>query len=384
MKKHRRILTCILIALCFCFLFASPAFAVTEDEVQQQVDSVGKEAVSGNIFVWFLCAIAFLKASQKIDSFMSSLGINVGHTGGSMMAEAMLATRGVSAIKGGIGGVASHFTGGRGGGGSGGGSAGDGAGGFMAGGLAGAVGRHFSQSAASSVTGQGGGLASGISRKMFNSSLAKGGEFANQVIGSVAKGRVAAAGTISGATAAAAMNSYFGGGRGGAGGFSDTSGPEGGPSGAESSGSVPSGGGYSDGADGMDGPDMNPDGGSYVPGSGSSTGGEAADFSDGTVPDADSIPMYSDVEIGGGHITGRETSVSEPGGIDFAMYSVDQYSKPQGDHSVVQAADGSKWYKQYAVDTVDKTPYMDEEGEIKFHEKLIKAVPRPPMRKDRQ
>lgn len=90
MKKHRRILVCILIALCFCFLFAAPAFAVTVDEVQQQVDSVGKEAVSGNIFVWFLCAIAFLKASQKIDSFMSSLGINVGHTGGSMMAEAML------------------------------------------------------------------------------------------------------------------------------------------------------------------------------------------------------------------------------------------------------------------------------------------------------
>jgi hypothetical protein len=31
-----------------------------------------------------------VKVSQKIDSFMSSLGINVGHTGGSLMAEATI------------------------------------------------------------------------------------------------------------------------------------------------------------------------------------------------------------------------------------------------------------------------------------------------------
>lgn len=58
-------------------------FAVTESEVE----AVGKETAAGNVFIWFLCAIAFLKISQKIDSFLSSLGINVGHTGGSMMAE---------------------------------------------------------------------------------------------------------------------------------------------------------------------------------------------------------------------------------------------------------------------------------------------------------
>lgn len=353
MKKHRKLLICILVALCLCFLCASPAFAITEDEVQQQVDSIGKEAVSGNIFIWFLCAIAFLKASQKIDSFMSSLGINVGHTGGSMLAEAMIAARGVSAVKGGVGGIKNHFTGG--GGGAGGTGA---AAGFMAGGLAGAVGRHFSQSAASSVTGMGGGFAAGISRKMFNSSLAKGGEFANNVIGSVAKGRVATAGTMSGATAAAAMSSYFGGGQQG------------------------DGSSFSGSTDGIDGADVGVDGSGYVP----SSGGDADSFGfvDGGSPDMDSIPTYSDVEIGGGHVTGRETSVSEPEGIDFAMYSMDQYAKPQGDFSVVQAADGSNWYKQYAKDTVDRTPYMDEEGEIKFHEKIIKAVPRPPMRKDRQ
>lgn len=359
MKKYRKILTCVLLALCLCFLCASPAFAVTEDEVQQQVDSVGKEAVSGNIFIWFLCAIAFLKASQKIDSFMSSLGINVGHTGGSMLAEAMIAARGVSAVKGGAGGIKGHFTGG----GSGGGSGGDGAAGFMAGGLAGAVGRHFSQSAASSVTGQGGGLSAGISRKMFNSSLAKGGEFANQVIGSVAKGRIATAGTMSGATAAAAMSSYFG-------------------TGQQNSQETASA--SYDGGVGGSTSDVDVDGGGYVPSSGDSSDSASTSFSDGGVPNMDSIPTYSDVEIGGGRVTGRETSVSEPEGVDFAMYSMDQYSKPQGDYSVVQAADGSKWYKQYAVDTVDRTPFMDSEGEIKFNEKLIKAVPRPPMRKDRQ
>ena len=51
-----------------------PVLAVTEDEVAAH----GKEATAGSIFIWFLCAIAFLKISQKIDSFMSSLGINVG------------------------------------------------------------------------------------------------------------------------------------------------------------------------------------------------------------------------------------------------------------------------------------------------------------------
>lgn len=379
MKKHRKILVCILAALCLCFLFASPALAVTEEEVQQQVDSVGKEAVSGNIFIWFLCAIAFLKASQKIDSFMSSLGINVGHTGGSMLTEAMLATRGISAVKGGLGGIRGHFSGG--GGSGGGGSAGDAAGGFMAGGLAGAVGRHFSQSAVSSVTGQGGGFAAGVSRRMFNNSLAKGGEFANQVTGAVAKGRVSTTGTMSGPTAASAMASYFGIGQQGAseGGHSN-GGASADFSGEGASGVPGSGGDY--GTDGgFDSGTVDYSGGDSGAGSGS---GGAADFSSGGIPEMDAIPAYSDVEIGGGRITGRETSVSEPEGIDFAMYSADQYSKPQGDFTEVRAVDGSKWYKQYAVDTVDRTPYMDEEGEIKFHEKLIKAVPKPPMRKDRQ
>lgn len=65
--------------------------------MQSQVSASGKEGVAGNLFIWFLCAVAFLKISQKIDSFMQGLGINVGHTGGSMLAEAMLAARSIAA-----------------------------------------------------------------------------------------------------------------------------------------------------------------------------------------------------------------------------------------------------------------------------------------------
>lgn len=59
--------------------------------MEQEVAEVGKETVTGNLLIWFLCAVAFLKVSQKIDSFMSALGVNVGHTGGSLLAEVMIA-----------------------------------------------------------------------------------------------------------------------------------------------------------------------------------------------------------------------------------------------------------------------------------------------------
>lgn len=99
MKRKHKILIILLAVSVTISLTTVPAFALTESEVQDQVNAVGKESVTGNLFVWFLCAIAFLKVSQKIDSFMSSLGINVGHTGGSMLAEAMIAMRGIGVAK---------------------------------------------------------------------------------------------------------------------------------------------------------------------------------------------------------------------------------------------------------------------------------------------
>lgn len=97
----KKILIIALTLLMVFSLFSISVLAVTEGEVQSQVAVQGKEKVTGNIFVWFLCAIAFLKVSQKIDSFMSSLGINVGHTGGSMLGELMIAFRGIQAASGG-------------------------------------------------------------------------------------------------------------------------------------------------------------------------------------------------------------------------------------------------------------------------------------------
>ena len=136
MKRYKKVLTAaFLVALLLC-LSCQTAFAFSESDAQAQVDAAGREAVSGNVLVWFLCAIAFLKVSQKIDSFMSSLGVNVGHTGGSMIAEAMIAARGVGAVRnfsrqhfgGGHSSSSSHVSAGSGSPGS--------PGGFMAGGLA--------------------------------------------------------------------------------------------------------------------------------------------------------------------------------------------------------------------------------------------------------
>lgn len=118
MKKRNKILLMLAVMLVMVCMFSVPAFAMTESEVQAQVDAHGKEAVTGNVFIWFLCAIAFLKVSQKIDSFMSSLGINVGHTGGSMLGEALIAARGIASAR--------NFAGGGGHGGNGGGSSGGG------------------------------------------------------------------------------------------------------------------------------------------------------------------------------------------------------------------------------------------------------------------
>ena len=155
MKKYKKILYAALMVACLACLFCQPAFAaISESDVQSQVDAVGKEAVSGNVLIWFLCAVAFLKISQKIDSFMASLGVNVGHTGGSMLAEAMIATKGISGIRNFS---RQHFSGGgsrsstnvKANGGSGGAGF---SGGFMSGGLAGVVNRNITNSAVRTAT----------------------------------------------------------------------------------------------------------------------------------------------------------------------------------------------------------------------------------------
>ena len=65
------------------------------------------------------------------------------------------------------------------------------------------------------------------------------------------------------------------------------------------------------------------------------------------------------------------------------MYETDQYMAPEGNYDVVTAADNSTWYRQYAKDTVERTPYMTEKGQIAYHEKIVKQLPNMPKRKDR-
>ena len=100
--RKRFFLNCLLI-LVLVAIMSTSAFAISESDVESAVSASGKEAVSGNVLVWFLCAIAFLKVSQKIDSFLSSLGLNVGHTGGSMLSEAMIAMRAINTATSAVG-----------------------------------------------------------------------------------------------------------------------------------------------------------------------------------------------------------------------------------------------------------------------------------------
>ena len=48
-------------AISLALLYCPAALALTEDEAAAAVDAQGKDAVSGNLFLWLLCAIAFLK-----------------------------------------------------------------------------------------------------------------------------------------------------------------------------------------------------------------------------------------------------------------------------------------------------------------------------------
>lgn len=297
--KNKRLLTTILLSGSLLLTQSITVFALTEADVE----SVGKETAAGNILIWFLCAVAFLKISQKIDSFMSSLGINVGQTGSSMLTELMVAAKGLSSVKnvskgGGFRGSSFHA----------GGSNSFSNTSFLSGGLAGAVGHQFTQNAVQTVTGQ---KSNPISSKVFESSVQKGGDFANNVTSAVARGSINNTGTMQGSQAASALTSYMG-------------------------------------QRGM----------------------------------ADA-PVFSNVEIGGGRIMGTETSAQYPNGTEFGMYHAEQYMPPDGNYETVQTADQATWYRQYAADIVERTPYMTGEGKIAYHENIVQKLPNPPKRKDR-
>lgn len=164
----KRLKNTLIFGITLYYLIPLSVMAVTPEEVA----AVGKEQSATGVFIWFLCAIAFLKVSQKIDSFMASLGVNVGRTGGS--------------IQGGS--VQNQAS-------------------FLSGGLVGAVSRHFTQSAVNTMTGH---TSNPISRKVYESSLNKGGDFANKITAAIAQGSMNMTGSMQGEQAAKALSSYMG------------------------------------------------------------------------------------------------------------------------------------------------------------------------------
>ena len=357
---------------------------------------------NGNFLIWFLCAIGFLKISQKIDNFMQMLGINVGRTGSSMLGEAAIAMRGLGMTGKAIGG----------GGSSSGSSSSNSSSSetVLQGGLAGVVGRQFNQNAISNITGKSDSIASNIARSVYNSSIQNGGGFSTNVISTVAKGDIARTGSIKGDDAVQAFQSYMGIDRANTQKETSTAGME---KNSESSmtsvfdnqNTITNSDSSFEGMQtsveqvlaeyqqniGMEPFDTGtePPGGSFTPFPDHQApppegGGISMAKGENYIPSVSPLAQYSHMEIGGGRIMGIETSKELGGSVNFAMYSTDKYMPPtQGDYKTVTAVDGSKWYHQYAQPTVVKEPYMKEDGKIQYKEHIENKLPEAPKRKDK-
>lgn len=372
MKKSIQI--CLLL-LPLCLLFALPASAITEADVQAAVATQGKEAVSGSLFLWFLCAIAFLKVSTKLDGILHSLGLGAGRPQGSMLTEALMALRGLQIGKAFAGGA---LFGGR--------NAAGPAGtakaspGGMSGGLAGVVGRKMQNDTAGVLAGTSeGGLASGIGSSLYNSSLGKEGGFASRVIGSVATGQTP--GAITGEEASTALDGYFA-----HEGIADAAALE---ADAVESQSIPTAPLALDGNS-----DAIPVSPGYEAEIAAQTAGTTTEQA--SIPTSPSIQQAAlqrvaagamgnpttDVEIGGGKITGKEI-VPGRGTIAFAMYNARQFEKPGGHYTVQQSLDGEKWYKVYATSAIERTPTVRDEttGRYQFEERKVAVLPKAPNRR---
>lgn len=374
--KHRKTVLLLIFVLMMALLSTS-ALAVDESEVESAIATSGEDAVAGNLFIWFLCAVSFLKISQKIDSFMTSLGINVGRTGGSMMAEMLIAGRALGdaakATGGAVGNIFNRgnttnqatgqaFTGG-------------------GGGIIGVATRAAGNAAAASATQTATGLGGVIGGAMLSSSMNNGGKFATNVVGAVATGNIARVGSITGAKAAQALTSYLGYGAG------ESPVQGGGGAGTGPASSVPM---SSDVTPGSVPASADIGGDDVITASGGATAAGAAyadeaqtHMDEQSQPIPQQPPTFRDIEIGGGRITGYETPAGGGEERQFAMYNAGQYMTPTGDYETVQTADGETWYKQYAQPTVEKTPYEEPGGTIKYNERIVDQMPQVPKRKDR-
>ena len=395
LKKLAALLSGITGALYCCAL---PAFAVSESDVQNAVASQGKEAVSGNLFVWFLCAIAFLKVSTKIDSILQALGLGVPHAPGSLLTEAIIALRGLQAgkaiVTGKLGGAAGA-------------SGSAGIPGNLSGGLAGAVSQKLETDTAASMSGVGGGVTAGLGASLYQSTLGQDGGFASRVIGSVATGQVP--GSIQGEAAEEAIRGYFAGSPDPVQDMATMDLP------TEGFGSIPTSADAGFDAAPIEAPipssplaledntavDVSPgyeteliqSAGGYTANIGSDSGGGATGAA--TIATSPSLQQAAlqrvltgqmgnrttDVEIGGGKITGREI-IPGRGQIQFAMYNAKQFERPTGHYTVQTSRDGEQWYKVYATSAVERTPTTkDDSGRFHYEESKVAVLPKAPARR---
>ncbi len=447
-------------------------YAITEAEVENMVNESGKVAVTGNLFIWFICAFAFLKVSQKVDSYMSSLGLNVGHTGGSLLGDLVATGRGLAMANNmfsGQGFTDGSFRGGMNG------QVTNSDTKFLQGGLAGAVGRKIDTTAKKLASDNGN---DSLASPLFNSSMKNNGSFANNGIAAIAKGDIKKDGMITGEKANKAMSSYFsnslnsnnnsssslkhtssnnsvGGNQSILGGQVETnssnilenSNQDMSQNNFDYNGVQTTASNFNQSQNlannqainSAENVTSNPKNSLYNQQSSSdkntilsTNDNNISKFENATVaPNADgvlsnsntqsftqdtisnsnivtpsetistpsqsidtlntqssvtpqttetiSVPTlqdsnvtYDNVEIGGGHITGIETSDIHPHGINFAMYNSEQYSKPNGDYTTVTSNDNTKWYKQYET-KADKIGHTS---------KLVDRLPEPPKRKD--
>ncbi len=456
----------------------SIVYAITETDVENMVNESSKAAVTGNLFIWFICAFAFLKVSQKVDSYMASLGLNVGHTGGSLLSDLVATGRGLAMANGVFSGQG--FTDG---------SMQGGFGkqktnsdtNFLQGGLAGAVGRKFDNTAKTLASNKG---SSSLASPIFNNSMKNSGTLATNGISQIAKGDIKKDGMITGEKASKAFNSYFSNSLNSNSsnlsssstsnlandsnimsnsamdsnmttalnnnnqfsnqndvdtngmqtitsninsnqGFNNTQSIN--PS--ENIVTTQSNSAFNNQLNNENNnisPINNSNGtinrvenisstptessvqtsdGQIIPAQNGSIGtmGSNGDITSTQIQPNQtmsnsidsggnmspqtteniSIPTYTNIEIGGGHIFGTETSEDHSQGINFAMYNTEQYAKPNGDYTTVTSNDNSTWYKQYETKAEVKTPHEKPDGQIGYTSKLVNKLPEPPKRKDR-
>lgn len=381
----KKTLVTLFAAINLTLLYCPAAFALTEDEAAAAVDTQGKDAVSGNLFLWLLCAIAFLKVATKLDGILHSLGIGVSRSPGSMLSEALLAFRGFDIGKAfmGLGAAKAAATT----------HTKTAPSNTFAGGLSGMVSRRVQQSTASSISGQSGGIGASLGSAMYHNSLGKDGGFASKVIGSIATGQTG--GSITGDSAVEALNGYFAG-------TSDMDAMQIPATGENISSAMTA----TENDAVMDSPipatplalegdstiDVSPTRDSEIA---MRAGASPAVTEQTTIPTSSSFQQaamnrvllgqmgnsVTDVKIGGGKIQGREI-IPGRGQIQFAMYNARQYEKPEGRFTEQTSRDGEKWYKVYATTQVKKTSTVqDERGRMQYDERKVAAMPKAPARR---